>query len=87
VVISWFNEKQKLDILSFSFWKRKIQELKKDFSKITAAHIFRENNLKADFLSKKALQADEGLLSWRLLMDDSFGPTHLLDLKNLAAFS
>jgi ribonuclease HI len=59
IVIDWLNDKGSLQTISIDCWKNRIKELFKFFSAITFAHVYREENLEADFLSKKALTAHQ----------------------------
>jgi ribonuclease HI len=55
IVIEWLNNKGYLRVISIDCWKEKIKELFNHFSIITFAHVYREENLEDDILSKNAL--------------------------------
>jgi ribonuclease HI len=80
IVIDWLNNKGSLQAISIDCWKDRIKELFKFFSVITFAHVYREENLEADILSKKALTARPGAIAYNQWVDGHEGPRHFLKL-------
>jgi ribonuclease HI len=74
VVIDWLNEKGRLQASAIECWKLRIKELIKNFQEISFAHIFREFNKEADFLSKQAIQEPEGRITFFKWVDGIEGP-------------
>ena len=60
VIIDWIEDKSKLHIAQISHWCMKKKSLLLCLHNYTIQHIFKENNLTADGLSKEALQLAEG---------------------------
>jgi ribonuclease HI len=60
IVIDGLNSRGKLHAISLVSWKDRIKELTKSFSTINFSHIYQEQNKEANFLSKKAIQMQEG---------------------------
>jgi hypothetical protein len=80
IIIDWLNNKGKLQVLALDCWKEKIRDLIKNFKEISFLHIFRESNVEADHLSKKALQHQEGLISYNKWVDGAMGQTMYLKI-------
>jgi hypothetical protein len=62
VVLDWFVDKTKLEILSLNSWKTKILILRGHFTGIKSMHVHRQFNYEADSLSKKDLTSPIGWL-------------------------
>ena len=60
VVISWINQLAALDIPSLMHWCDDIKYMLQFVPQVSFKHIFREHNMQADDLSKKALEMDMG---------------------------
>jgi ribonuclease HI len=56
IIIDWCNGRGRLQILALDGWKEKIRELSTHFGVITFIHAYKEFNMEADDLSKKALK-------------------------------
>jgi ribonuclease HI len=74
IVIDWLNSKGKLQVSSLLGWMDRTRELQKLFRQLTLIHTPRENNKKADALSKIALQKQAGLLSYNHWLENNEGP-------------
>jgi hypothetical protein len=55
IVIDWLNYKSNLQVTSLMSWMTKIRDLIHLFINIKFDHIYREENMKTDVLSKRAL--------------------------------
>jgi ribonuclease HI len=67
VIIDWLKKKANLRAINIEGWKNKTSELASSFRVIHFQHIYREKNVEADLLSKKALTTVSGRLfyhSW-----------------------
>jgi ribonuclease HI len=80
IVIDWLNNRGKLQVISLVRWKDRIKELTKSFNTISFSHIYREQNKEADFLSKKAIQMQEGKISYNQWIEGNEGPPLFLNL-------
>jgi len=80
IVIDWLNDKGSLQEISIDCWKDGIKELFKFFSSITFAHAYKEENLEANILSKKALTAHPRAIAYNKWVDGHEGPRHFLML-------
>jgi ribonuclease HI len=76
-VIDWLNFKRNLQVSSLMGWMDKIQDLITLFNIIRFDHIYREENVEADVLSKKALQVPEGRIHFSKWQDGHEGPHYL----------
>jgi len=65
IIIDWINEKGKIHVAALECWKDRIKYLTRDFTQITFSDIFREKNMEADILSKKAIMDHIGILSYQ----------------------
>jgi hypothetical protein len=83
IVIGWINNKGSLQAISIDCWKDRIEELFKFFSVITFAHVYREENITADILSKKALTAHPRAIAYNKWVDGHEGPRYFLKLYYL----
>jgi hypothetical protein len=64
VIIDWLNDKAKLDVCYIESWKKRTLDLCKKFQRLSFHHIYREFNKEADKLSKEALRAPEGRITF-----------------------
>jgi ribonuclease HI len=80
IVIDWLNYRGKLQVISLVGWKDRIRELTKSFSTISFSHIYREQNKEADLLSKKAIQMQEGKITYNQWVEGNEGPSLFLNL-------
>jgi ribonuclease HI len=80
VVIQWLKQEGNLQTISTEGWKRRIKELISTFKNIHFQHIFREANGEADQLSKQALTAPKGKISYYTWDGKNAGPTFQVDV-------
>ena len=80
VIIDWIDEKSKLHIAQLLHWCMKTKSLLLSLHNYTIQHIFKENNLTADGLSKEALQLAEGYLSVEEFFDHICIRRHTIQL-------
>jgi ribonuclease HI len=80
IIIEWLKDRGKLQIASLMGWMDRINKLKNSFREIHYTHVYRELNMEADFLSKKALSKTEGKIEYNLWVDGNEGPTHFFKL-------
>jgi ribonuclease HI len=73
-VVDWLNYKSNLQVSSLMGWMEKIRELITLFNTIRFDHIYREENVEADVLSKKSLQVPEGRIHYNKWQDGHEGP-------------
>jgi ribonuclease HI len=64
VIIEWLNDRGKLDIYSIEGWKKRTKDLIKKFQVLSFHHIYRVFNKEVDKLSKEALLALEGKITY-----------------------
>lgn len=79
VVIDWLDQKGRLQVVSIEAWKRCIKELIPTFQRIHFHHIFRESNRVADQMSKIALSAVKGRLTYFSWDGEKDGPNLTVD--------
>lgn len=79
VVIDWLDQKGRLQVVSIEAWKRRIKELIPTFQCIHFHHIFRESNRVADQMSKIALSAVKGRLTYFSWDGEKDGPNLTVD--------
>jgi ribonuclease HI len=75
IIIEWLKDKGKLQIASLMGWMDRIKRLKNSFKEIHFTHVYRELNMEADYLSKKALAKAEGKINYNIWVDGNEGPT------------
>jgi ribonuclease HI len=80
IVIDWLNYKGNLQVFALDCWKDRIRDLIKNFRAINFSHIYRELNREADLLSKKAIQQQEGKITYNKWVEGKEGPTLFLNL-------
>lgn len=80
VTIDSLNKKWNLQVINIEGWKLIIWDLVASFQGICFQHIFRESNENADKLSKKALLASKGRLSYFTWDGETTGPTLHIDI-------
>jgi hypothetical protein len=80
IIIEWLKDKGKLQITSLMGWMDKIKVLKNVFREIHFTHVYRELNMDADHLSKKALTKTEGKLEFNRWVEGNEGPTISINL-------
>jgi ribonuclease HI len=80
VVIQWLKQKGALQTISTEGWKSRIKELIPTFKGIHFQHIYREVNGEADQLSKQALTAPKGRISYYSWDGEKAGPTFQVDV-------
>jgi ribonuclease HI len=80
VVIDWLSNRGRLQASAIEGWKSRIKNLIKHFHAISFEHIFREFNMEADLLSKKALREPKGIITYYLWTNGTEGPRRHLSL-------
>ena len=80
IIIEWLKDRGKLQIAFLMGWIDIIKMLKNLFREIHFTHVYRELNMEADFLSKKALSNTEGKLECSWWVDGNEGPTLSINL-------
>jgi hypothetical protein len=78
VIIKWLQRKVKLHASKIEGWKRRVQDLQKNFQGTYFQHIYRETN-KADSLSKRALEAPMGILVYFTWINGFEGPQQTIN--------
>jgi ribonuclease HI len=78
VIIDWLNDKVILRSAALECWKERTIEAKRCIMSLSASHIYREDNVNADHLSKLALSRPIDLITFAKWEDGNEGPsTHL----------
>jgi hypothetical protein len=80
VIIEWLSDRGKLDICSIEGWKKLTKDLFKNFQVLSFHHIYRDFNKEADKLSKEALLAPEGKITYYQWEPGGAGQTKNLDI-------
>jgi ribonuclease HI len=80
VVIEWLDQKGKLQAINIEGWKSRIKDMIPTFKGIYFQHIFREANGEADQLSKQALTASKGRISYFTWDGKKVGPALQVDV-------
>jgi ribonuclease HI len=80
IVIDWLNGKGSIMVANLYSWMERITEIIPLFRTLSFAHIYREENMVADNLSKKALFLRQGKISFSHWEDGQEGLTHILNL-------
>jgi ribonuclease HI len=80
VIIEWLKQKGNLQAINIEGWKLRIWDLVASFQGICFQHIFRESNEEADKLSKQALSASKGRLSYFTWDGENARPTLHIDI-------
>jgi len=80
IVIKWLQGKRRLQVISLEYWKDRLMELIKIFQNITFLHVYKEENLEADGLSKHALPKDPEKIVYYQCEEDHEGHHLSLDL-------
>jgi len=69
LVIGWLQGISTINAINLSYRCSRIKELIKLFDQVHFEHIYRENNLEADILSKKGIGSPEGYLQIEEILD------------------
>ena len=64
VIVEWALGKHSIHSLDLEHWLLRVKELLELFSSLTFHHVYREFNLLADDLSKKAIGLGPGCILW-----------------------
>ena len=64
VIIDWALDKHQIHVMELDHWMNQIRILKAQFKDLRFQHIYREYNLEADDLSKKALNIGTDRIFW-----------------------
>jgi hypothetical protein len=80
IVIDWLRGKGRLQVITLECWKDIIIDLINLFQDITFQHVYREENIVADSLSKQALLKAPGKIEYYQCVGDHEGPHMFLDL-------
>ena len=73
IVIDWINHNCSLKVTNLMGWMSKIRDLSHSFKDIKFDHIYREENMESDALSKLALQVLEGKIHYIKWLDGHEG--------------
>ena len=60
IIVDWFKGIFHLEAVLLTYWMDRIMQLKNQFVEISIQHVYRENNVDADLLSKQALAGPVG---------------------------
>lgn len=63
-IISWALGSSTLNVLILTEWIAAVRRFIGEFQHIHFAHVFREMNMEADILSKRALNSPAGIILW-----------------------
>jgi hypothetical protein len=80
IVIDWLRDKGHLQVISLESWKERLVDLIKLFQHISFDHVYREDNLEADNLSKQALHKQPGKIFYFQCVEEHEGPPLSIDL-------
>ena len=83
VLIDWMNGSSNIQLLAHKKWCRKVQDLRRTFSRISLSHISRIYNRRVDELSKSAISLKFGFLRVEEYVEGSLiydGEANILDL-------
>jgi len=80
VVVDWLKQKGNLQDINIEGWKHKIRDLAASFQGISFQHIFRESNEEEHKLSKQALSAPRGRLTYFNWDGETVGPCQHLKI-------
>jgi ribonuclease HI len=80
IVIEWLKQNGNLQAINIEGWKHIIRDLASSFQGISFQHIFKESNEEAYFLSKQALTAPRGRLTYYYWDGVMVGPTHQIQI-------
>jgi len=80
IVINWLKGRGTLQVAILESWKNRIIDLLPFFKSIYFPHIYRENNIVADDLSKLALNSLVGHISYNKWTGEHEGPVTILKL-------
>jgi ribonuclease HI len=80
VVIQWLKQEGNLQTINTEGWKSRIKDLISTFKGLHFQHIFREANGEVDQLSKQALTAPKGRISYYTWDGETAGPTFQVDV-------
>ena len=64
LIIDWLNGRADFHVAELASWKERTWEATKQIQHLTSSHIYREENLEADRLSKIALSMPPGHISF-----------------------
>jgi len=80
IVIDWLNGIGSIQVANLDSWKDRILDLIPYFRSVTFAHVYREINMEADRLSKKALFTSQGHIAYSQWNEGHEGPIIRLKL-------
>jgi ribonuclease HI len=75
LIIDWLNGRADFHVAELASWKERTWEATKQIQHLTSSHIYREENLEADRLSKKALYMPPGHISFTRWEEGNEGPS------------
>jgi hypothetical protein len=64
IIIEWLRDKGRLQVASLMGWMDRINGLKIAFKEIYFTHVYKELNMEAYYLSKRALVKAEGIINY-----------------------
>ena len=73
MLIDHLNNKVSIRLGSIAHWLERVEIQKKSFAVFSFHHVFRENNVVADRLSKKGLEGNYGEMHYQLLVAEGRG--------------
>lgn len=79
-IISWALGTSTLNVLILTEWMAAVRKYISEFQHIHFAHVFREMNLDADRLSKRALHSHSGHILWEEWHEDLLSTRGTIDL-------
>ena len=71
VIIDWALEKHMIHVIDLKHWMNRVKALKAQFRVLQFQHIYREFNIEADVLSKRAMGIGTCMIFWEQYMGDS----------------
>ena len=64
LIVHWENIKHSLEVPDLAHWMERTRSLISTFDRISVQHIFREQNMEADFLSREGFNHTPGRISY-----------------------
>jgi ribonuclease HI len=80
ITIDWLNGHADFHVADLMSWKERTREATQLLNHITFSHIYRGENMEADFLSKKALTLPSGHILFTRWEEGNEGPTSRINL-------
>ena len=80
ITIDWLNGSADFHVADLMSWKERTREATQLLNHITFTHIYRKDNMEADFLSKKALTLPSGHILYSRWEEGNEGLTSRINL-------